>query len=96
MAESYIADGNNEAALAELDKVRMHRGITDALASEVDAASELLLEYHREFIGEDKLFYYLKHKNVENSISSTFDVTASQLIYPYPDDEINYGRKQDL
>jgi len=25
-----------------------------------------------------------------------FDVNYKNLIYPYPDEEINYGRKQEL
>ena len=96
VAESLIKDGKNEDALRELDKVREHRGITAELSSEIDAADELLKEYHREFIGEDKLFYYLKHINAQSSISETFDLKADALIYPYPDEEINYGRKQEL
>lgn len=96
IAEGLITDGKKADALAELDKVRVNRGITDALVQEVDPAQELLKEYYREFIGEDKLFYYLKHIEVESSLSSTFDLKASELIYPYPDSEINFGRKQDL
>ena len=96
VAESLIKDGKNADALKELDKVREHRGITSELSSEIDAAEELLKEYHREFIGEDKLFYYLKHINAQSSLSETFTLKASDLIYPYPDEEINYGRKQEL
>jgi hypothetical protein len=79
-----------------MDIVRSHRGITSEYPVEVDAAVELNKEYYREFIGEDKLFYFLKYKNVEKSLSETFDLKASDLIYPYPDEEINYGRKQEL
>lgn len=96
VAEKFIQDGENAEALKQLDMVREHRGITSVLAPETDAAQELLKEYYREFIGEDKLFYYLKHINVESSLSETFDLTAAGLIYPYPDEEINYGRKQEL
>ena len=96
VAEKLIKDGENIEALKQLDMVREHRGITSELAPETDAAQELLKEYYREFIGEDKLFYYLKHIKTESSLSETFDLTAADLIYPYPDDEINYGRKQEL
>lgn len=96
IAEHLVNEGENAAALKQLDAVREHRGVTSELETEVDAAEELMKEYYREFIGEDKLFYFLKHMNVEKSLSETFDLTAGSLIYPYPDDEINYGRKQEL
>ena len=96
MAEYYISKGENAEALKQLDVVREHRGITSELSDQVDAALELQKEYYREFIGEDKLFYYLKHIKAESSLSETFDLAAKDLIYPYPDDEINYGRKQEL
>lgn len=96
IAEHLVNEGENAAALKQLDAVREHRGVTSELEAEVDAAEELMKEYYREFIGEDKLFYFLKHMNVEKSLSETFDLTAGSLIYPYPDDEINYGRKQEL
>ena len=96
VAENHVKNGENAEALKMLDIVREHRGITTELLPEMDAEKELLKEYYREFVGEDKLFYYLKHINAEKSLSETFDLTASGLIYPYPDGEINYGRKQEL
>lgn len=96
VADYLISIGDNENALKQMDIVRSHRGITSEYPAEVDAAVELTKEYYREFIGEDKLFYFLKYKNVEKSLSETFDLKASDLIYPYPDEEINYGRKQEL
>ena len=96
VAEYFISKGENAEALKQLDIVREHRGITSEFSSEVNAADELTKEYYREFVGEDKLFYYLKHINAEKSLSETFELTANSLIYPYPDDEINYGRKQEL
>ena len=96
VAEYLISQGQNADALKQLDIVREHRGITSELSADLDASEELLKEYYREFVGEDKLFYYLKHIKAEKSLSSTFDLTANSLIYPYPDEEINYGRKQEL
>lgn len=96
VAERLVKEGKNSDALMQLDMVREHRGITTELSSDADAELELLKEYYREFVGEDKLFYYLKHINAESSLSETFDLTAANLIYPYPDEEINYGRKQEL
>jgi hypothetical protein len=96
IAENYIHQGNNKAALAELDMVRKHRAINDEFPSTANAAVELNKEYYREFIGEGQLFYWLKHTDAQSSLSPEFDVKASDLIFPYPDDETEYGRNQEL
>jgi len=96
MAENQIAQGNNAEALSLLDEVRSHRGITDNLTASCDAASELMLEYYREFINEGQLVYYLKHKQVQSSAYPGFALTADELVLPYPDEEIKYGRVQEL
>ncbi len=95
VAEDCIARGDNDGALDALNVVRSHRGITDNLDAATDADEELMLEYYREFVCEGQLFYWLKYKNVQSSINSEFNLSASDLIYPYPDDEIDYGRVQD-
>lgn len=99
VAEHLINEGDTAGAMYQLDQVRARRGITSRLQDSVDAldpSEELMKEYYREFVGEDKLFYYLKHVKAEKSLSEAFDLNASALIYPYPDEEINYGRKQEL
>ncbi len=96
MAEAMAASGKNAEALAYIDEVRRHRGITSSLPPESDVAEVLLEEYHREFVGEDKLFYYMKHINAKMSLSPFFALKADDLIYPYPDAELDYGRKQEL
>ncbi len=96
LAEDYIAQGDKENALAMLNTVRKNRGISDDLPADTDAGAELMKEYHREFIGEGQLVYWLKHKKVNASISDAFDVDYTKLILPYPDAEINYGRYQEL
>lgn len=96
VAENYVALGQNGDALAALDKVRVARGVSDAYESTADAATELMKEYYREFISEGQLVYYLKHCRVSSSIEPSFDVTYEDLVYPYPVDEVNYGRVQEL
>ncbi len=96
VAENYVALGRNGDALAALDKVRVARGVSDAYESTADAATELMKEYYREFISEGQLVYYLKHCRVSSSIEPSFDVTYEDLVYPYPVDEVNYGRVQEL
>lgn len=96
VAENLIAQGDAAGAIGLLDEVRSHRGITDRLPEGSDAEQELMKEYYREFVSEGRLFYWLKHKGVTSSIDENFTVNASDLIYPYPDEEINYGRVQEL
>lgn len=96
VAENHVRLDENAEALLMLDKVRAARGITDAYPSTVDASVELTREYYREFIGEGVLFYYLKHKRAVTSIEPTFDLSYDDLVYPYPIEEVNYGRLQEL
>lgn len=96
MAEAMMMSGKNAEARAYIDEVRSHRGITSSLPQDSDVSDVLLEEYHREFVGEDKLFYYLKHINARRSLSVSFALKADNLIYPYPDAELDYGRKQEL
>lgn len=96
VAENKIAKKDYTGALATLDIVRKNRAISESLPTTADASSELMKEYYREFINEGQLFYWLKHKQVTSSLSSGFNVKGSDLIYPYPDSEVNYGRNQEL
>lgn len=96
LAEDLIERNLPTDALEQLDIVRRNRGISDDLPTTADASAELMKEYYREFISEGQLFYYLKHKKVTSSISSAFKLTYTDLIFPYPDEELNYGRQQEL
>ncbi|MDY3978833.1 MAG: RagB/SusD family nutrient uptake outer membrane protein [Tidjanibacter sp.] len=96
LAEDLIEREQPAKALEQLDIVRRNRGISDDLPATADAPTELMKEYYREFISEGQLFYYLKHKQVTSSISPDFKITYTDLIFPYPDEELNYGRKQEL
>ena len=97
MAEYYIRHGQPEQALAMMDVVREHRGITvDYDPATTDAESELTLEYLREFMGEGQVFYYFKRTGAASPVTS-FELTADNLIYRYPQDEVNTGgRHQDM
>ena len=91
-----IKDGNNAGALAKLDEVRSHRGISDTYSVEYSAEEELMKEYYREFMCEGQVFYYLKHTRLSTMLWPEFYLTEDNLIYPYPQDEIDYGRVQEL
>lgn len=96
IAESLIESGEDVQALAVLDNVRTHRGISSQLPTTVDAETELMKEYYREFISEGQIFYWLKHKKLTPLLDTGFDLSEEDLIYPYPDDEVSYGRVQEL
>jgi len=53
-------------------------------------------EYYKEFLNEGQLIFWLKHKNVQQSLNPSFTVKGTDLTFPYPDEEINYGRVQEL
>ncbi|MBQ0044700.1 MAG: hypothetical protein KBT05_06745 [Bacteroidales bacterium] len=91
-----------------INEVRSHRGVTEDIPSGYDALSELNLEYAREFLNEGQFLYWTKHDRLEHirDVYSAFVLdrfyilpnpeTMGELTLPYPDDEINYGRKQEL
>ena len=97
VAEYCIHDGRPGDALDALDEVRRNRGIEEDFDGSEDASEELMKEYYREFINEGQLFYWLKHNDLSSSpVYSAISVTASDLTYPYPDEELSYGRVQEL
>lgn len=96
VAENLIEEGKNEEALRIMDEVRRHRGISDTFVPDaVNAADELMKEYYREFIAEGQIIYWLKHKEVTASLSPSFTLSAKDLVIPYPQEEIDYGRVQE-
>lgn len=96
MAEYHIAQGQNKEALALLDEVRSNRGVSTSFDEEANAEEELMKEYYREFLSEGQMFYYLKHKKLTPKLWSDFSLSEDDLIYPYPQSEIDYGRVQEL
>ena len=108
MAENEARNGSKAKAMELINEVRSHRGITEDIPSGYDALTELNLEYAREFLNEGQFLYWTKHDRLEHirDIYSAFVLdrfyilpnpeTMGELTLPYPDDEINYGRKQEL
>lgn len=98
IAESAIKKGDDTKAREALDVVRHYRGITEDLPETAVLQRTLTDEYIKEFINEGQLFYYLK-RNLSTGISTTDyklpGLAAKDLIYPYPEDEVNYGRVQE-
>lgn len=90
-----ILSGDNAGALSRLDEVRAHRGISQMLPAGADALAELEKECYREFLGEGQLMYWLKYLSVKESLNPEFSLTASDLVFPYPEEEIDYGRIQE-
>lgn len=97
MAEYYINKGMDAEALAMMDVVREHRGITEKYDAETtDAKEELTLEYMREFMSEGQLFYYWKRTGIDCPVAG-FECAPEDLIYLYPQEEVSEGgRHQDL
>ena len=97
LAESSLKAGDGASCKAALDTVRAARGILDPIPADVDPARALGLEYLREFINEGQYFFWLKHHGLEdNPVKEYVTLSEDNLILPYPDEEINYGRKQEL
>jgi len=96
LAESKLSVQDTTSALACLDTVRKYRGIVDALPKTADAVNELAKEIYREYPCEGQVFYWLKHSHMKYQIYPGFQVTDKDLIYPYPEAETTYGRKQEL
>lgn len=108
MAENEARNGNDAKAVQLINEVRSHRGITEDIPSGNEALKELNLEYAREFLNEGQFLYWTKHDRLEHirDVYSAFVLdryytlpnpeTMGELTLPYPDDEINYGRKQEL
>ena len=112
MAENEIFNGSLSQAAAYMDIVRHNRGVTDDYATsqpylvtdQHDCGEELMKEYFREFIGEGQVMYMLKkffsREYIKEGALVDFPMTISMDIksyqFPYPVEEIAYGRIQDI
>lgn len=97
MADACIAADDSEGAFEILNTVRHNRGISDDLPDTADLALELNKEYMREFVNEGQIFFRLKSTGLEKyPAEDYFKLKASDFIFPYPTEELNYGRKQEL
>lgn len=107
LAECGLRKLNFSKLLANLNEVRRHRGIQDdfELSMGLDPLRELSMEYAREFYNEGQYFHYVKRMGPDVALSWQGIFSSSQykdlkgdpslLVFPFPEDEINYGRVQD-
>lgn len=110
MAEDRVVSSDNAKALTYFDEVRTHRGITQTIEesglglsylTNAGAIYDFLLnEYYREFLCEGQLIFTLKRFSHQGyqfvAPAFTQYATGTDILrYPYPADEIAYGRIQD-
>lgn len=88
-----------------LNTVRSHRNLTDGIPNTIskeEAQEEILKEYRKEFMCEGQLYYYFKRLNytaipivtaVGNLVTTNY--VEPNYIFPLPDDEIEYGGRND-
>lgn len=108
IAEVAAEQKDKDKLTDALVEIRSHRGIQDPLgsltlifSSENYFISELLKEYVREFNGEGIAYYAVRRLVKKNNVFIDYDVDWSTRIhtldaYPYPTDEVSYGRHQEL
>jgi hypothetical protein len=97
---NYIAaecniDVNNQTAINFLNEVRANRGIAIPIANTITSAqiqAEILIEYRKEFQGEGQLFSYCKRTKALRFPNSSTNLTDTQLIFPMPDAEVEFGK----
>lgn len=79
-------------ALALIDVVRSHRGLSDEpLQSGANVSDELQKEYQKEFLGEGQLWYYYK-RNTAGYIPNAYSFNDVALYtFDHPEDEDVYG-----
>lgn len=89
-----------------LNTVRYHRNLVDDLDASAlgtsDARDEIRKEYTKEFMCEGQLYYYFKRRNysvipvytaVDDAVSAAF--VTPDYVFPLPDDEIEYGGRNN-
>lgn len=98
---------NNDitACVGYLNTVRLNRNLTDGILttiSRTEAQDELLKEYRKEFMCEGQLYYYYKRLNYDmipivtaEGDAVTTNYVEPNYIFPLPDDEIEYGGRND-
>ena len=109
VAEVAAEKEDQETLFQALSEVRSHRGIQDPspvgadpnFASSNFWMSGLMMEYVREFQGESVGYYAArrlprKFKGWVNADQDWYGRIGTLTPYPYPTDEVSYGRHQDL
>lgn len=84
-----------EIGLQYLNKIRAIRGLAP-LDNPTQLATQIKLEYHKEFIGEGQVFHYYKRLGLKSiGVSKTKNITSTyKEVYglPLPKSEIEFGR----
>lgn len=96
LAENELRKGNGAGCLDYLNVVRHNRAVQDDLDAAANPEVELWKEYYREFLNEGQLLYWIRHAGCDNNPFAAYKhFTDAELMLPYPNDEINYGRNQE-
>lgn len=100
-AEALIATKGQAGvadALDMLQKVRTPRGLSTPLTATnmADVQKEIKKEYRKEFIGEGVMFYMYKRLGDETipNLTGGTKMGDPQYLWPFPDFELQSGRKQ--
>lgn len=103
IAEVAAENGDTDKVKEVLAEIRSHRGIQDVEASFFGfplTLDTVLLEYVKEFIGEGIGYYAARRlrPKIHMQLNMHQDWLPRLLLtpYPYPTDELSYGRHQDL
>ncbi|UMB55448.1 RagB/SusD family nutrient uptake outer membrane protein [Lutibacter sp. A64] len=94
----YNAEVNPSLAVEYLNTVREHRGILEAIPSDISQENlkiEIMKEYRKEFLSEGQLFFYYKRTGATNilDVSETIDLNDDIYVLPYPDNELEFGNR---
>jgi hypothetical protein len=95
-AEIYLERGESDNALAKLNEVRRHRGLTtDLMELDNDAIkNEILKEWRKEYIALGQLFFLYKRWNLDTVGSTT--MTDEQYVLPFPENETLTGNREQF
>lgn len=104
-AECALNNNNIPAAVDYLTAVRIQRNLPDDLPETLtteEAKNEIYKEYAKEFMCEGQLFYYFKRLNTTyipipslTTGSITYSYKIPDYIFPLPDDEKEYGGRDN-
>ena len=96
MAAEINLGKNNEKALAYLNEVRRHRGLTTDLTGldEAGIKNEILKEWKKEYIALGQLFFLYKRWNMEKIGNTT--MSDEKYVLPFPENEILTGNREQF
>lgn len=104
-AECAVANDDLEGAINYLTTVRVKRNLPDDLSltlTKEDVQEEVYKEYVKEMMCEGQLFYYFKRLDQEyvkipvmSGGSRSYTYVSPQYILPLPDDELEYGGRNN-